>query len=343
MAAATLTWQLLTKVFENRKVEPFFLTKVLGANKTYSPTTKVTIRNVTHGGGMADIGLRGDPANRINANVTITEEDKTPPQIYEVDSVATGHLTNNYDPNTMATLEASSDIMRSFNYLYGKKADEMILRYRRRLEWMFSQIGFTGKITVDTAKRNFEHDYNIDTAADYALNSTADPLADIGALCEAYAATNGVFPNLIVTTPAVAKAILGHSKTEKWINKNTYSFGNLQSQFNDPMTRFMGSFREFGIPEIYAYAGSYADSTGTAQTYVPSGKMMITNTQAWNLAFAAQVDYDVRDNGEPIMGEFVAKEKIASDGKSKDLMLTSYPLPIIESGNAVKIVDVTVS
>ena len=259
-----------------------------------------------------------------------------------MDNVAAGHLTNNYDPNTMATLEASSDIMRSFNYLYGKKADELILRYRRRLEWMFAQIGFTGKITVSNGTRAFEHDFEVDTAADYTLDSSANPLEDLGTVCEAYASANGVFPDVIITTPTIAKAILGHTKTEKWINKNTYSFGNLQSQFNDAMTRFMGSFREFGVPEIYAYAGSYVDS-GSASSYVPSGKLMVTNSSRWGLAYAAQVDYDIRDNGEPIMGEFVAKEKIASDGKSKDLMLSSYPLPMIESSDAVKILDVTIS
>jgi hypothetical protein len=341
MGAATLTWQLLTKVFENRKVEPFFLTKALGANKIYSPTTKVTVRTVTHGGGKAAIGLRGDPATRINAGITVTEVDRTPPQIYEMDNVADAHLTTNYDPNTMQMLEGNSDILRSMNYIYGKKADEMMLRYRRALEWMMREVGFTGKVTDDD--RGIEIDFEIDDAADYTLNSTADPLSDLGAICEAYATTNGIFPDLIVTTPAIAKAILAHSKVEKWINKNTYSFGNLQSQFNDPMTRFMGSFKEFGIPEIYAYVGSYADSTGAAQTFVPSGKLMVTNRSKWSVGYAAQVDYDINADGAPIMGEFLAKEKIAADGKSKDLMLSSFPLPMIESGDAVKVLDVTIS
>ena len=340
--AATLAWQLLTKVFETRKSEPFFLSKVLGAMKNFSPTDKVTIRSVTHGGGMADIGLRGDPANHINSNVTITETDREPPQIYEVDSVATGHLSYNYDPATMAILDKSSAVMRSFNYLYGKKADEMILRYHRRLEWMFSQILFTGEIAVSTDKRSFTHDFEVATPANYTLDSSADPLQDIGAVCEAYAIANGVYPNLIVTTSAIARAILGHSKTEKWISKNTFNFGNLKSQFKDPTTRFMGAFGEFAIPEIYAYSGSYANNAGTAVGYVPSGQLAVTNTTMWETAFAAQVDYDLDPSGTPIPGEIVVKEKVASDGKSKDLMLTSYPLPIIENGDAVKILNITV-
>jgi len=338
-----MSYNFITKIFENRKLEPFFMTKALGANRIYSPTTKVNIRTIKHGGGMAGIGLRGDPANVIDAGVTLSEVEKTPPQIFEKDSVADEHLTTDYDPRSLANLESSSDVVRSFEYLYGKKADELKLRYFRRLEWMFSQLAFTGEISVSTTERAFTHSFDVDSPAGFDISSsTTDVLDGLGDVCANYAKTNGVFPNLIVTTPDVAKAILKHKTVEKWIQKNTFNMGGMTSNYTDPMTRFIGSFREFGVPEIYAYAGNYANSSGTATNYVPSGKLLITNTQFWNLSFAAQVDYDINENGNPVMGEFLSKIKISPEGKSKDLLFSSYPLPIVMSGDAVKILNVTV-
>lgn len=351
MAAPNTYWQILTKVVEKMQNDTFFLRQALIGNDSFnSLTDKVMVRNVVTGKTAASIGLRGDPANAVNIGVTLDDVEKTPPQIFETDYVAEQHILQNFDPNTLDVLSAQSDIVRSFGYYYGRKLTGMRLRYDRAVEKMIGQIASSGKIAVDDDKRSFEIDFNT-KKLNYTLNTSADPLSDIGEMCQKYGDENGVFPNVIMTTQAIANKILAHAKVEKWINKNTFSFGQLASRFQNPSIRFMGSFSEFAIPDIYVYTGDYKDASGTAHKYIDDGKLIITNTDYWSLGHAAMVDYDVagqtsvvpnESNNGLFVGDFLVKEKISDDGTKKMLYFRSYPLPMVDHGDYVHTATVTV-
>jgi len=215
---------------------------------------------------------------------------------------------------------------------------------------MFGQLLLTGKISFTTTERTFEQDYRISTTGTLAVNSSTDPLELIGAECETFAQTLGMWPNVILMTPYLARGIMNHSKTEKYISKNNYNFGLLKPRFNSPSVRFIGEFQEFGIPEIYVYSGTYANDSNVATKYIPessstSGKMILLNTSQFALGYGAVVDFELKPDGSPIMTDVIVKEKIpeASEGHTKTISLLSYPLPILYNANACKVFTSTIS
>jgi hypothetical protein len=215
---------------------------------------------------------------------------------------------------------------------------------------MFGQLLLTGKISFTTTERTFEKDYSISTTGTLAVNSSTDPLALIGAECESFAQTLGMWPDVILMTPYLARGILIHTKTEKYISKNNYNFGLLKPRFASPSVRYIGEFQEFGIPEIYVYSGTYANDSNVATNYIPessstSGKMILLNTSQFALGYGAVVDFELKPDGSPIMTDVIVKEKIpeASEGHTKTISLLSYPLPILYNANACKVFTSTIS
>lgn len=346
------TWTtLLTKVFQQMRDEPFFLTQMLGSSKIFSPTTTIKWRMITTSGKMSSIGLRDDPARNIDYKNTAEDITVTPPQIFERDSIeSTEALTSSFNLNELANLNDASDITRSFAYSYGVKLQGLRDRLKRRIEYMFAQLLLTGKISFTTTERTFEKDYSISTTGTLTVSSSTDPLELIGAECETFAQTLGMWPDVILMTPYLARGIMNHSKTEKYISKNNYNFGLLKPRFNSPSVRFIGEFQEFGIPEIYVYSGTYANDSNVATKYIPessktSGKMILLNTSQFALGYGAVVDFELKPDGSPIMTDVIVKEKIpeASEGHTKTISLLSYPLPILYNANACKVFTSTIS
>ena len=346
------TWStLLINVFNQLKEEPFFLKAALGASQVFSPATTLKWRMIHTAGKMAQMGLRGDPSKQLDIKATAEDITFTPPQIFERDYIeSTEALTSSFDLTQLANLTAGSDISKAFMYLYGIKLQGLKERWARRIEYMYAQLLLTGAVTFTTAERTFTQDYATSHAGTLALTSTTDPLADIGEDCEAFAQAYGQWPNMILLTPALARSILAHDHVEKYISKNTYQFGLLKPRFVSPSVRFMGSFQEFGIPDMYVYAGTYVSDAGVVTNYIPetsdtSGKMILLNTDAFALGFGAVIDFELRPDGTPLQSDVIIKERIPeeSEGHTKTLSLLSYPLPILWNSSGVQTFTTTIS
>jgi hypothetical protein len=331
-----LAWNVLTRVFEKVKHEPFFLTQVFGKNVEMSMTKEIVIRKVKHGGKMANIGLRGDPVNVINSTIDYSEEKKEPPQIYESDLIKDEHLGYNFDVRAFNNATGTEDVMRSFNALYGKKVRTLLLRRKRAIEWMFAQLLAKGKIIVETKDRKFMHDFGTASPTPFNLfDKSVDPLSTIKAACRRYGSLYGQFPDIIITSPEVGDAILEHPTTDKWMNKNMRNAAEYTPRYENPSVTFVGKFPKLNIPEIYAYGATYEGDDGKAKRYIDIEDFAITRTDAFTMNYASQVDYEIDPSGKPIMREFVSKETIPQGGKSKEISYCGYPLPTIEDNTAI--------
>jgi hypothetical protein len=331
--------------------EPFFLTQLLGSNKVYSPATTIKWRQITTSGKMSSIGLRDDPARQIDYKNTAEDITVTPPQIFERDGIeSTEALTNSFNLNELANLASGSDISRSFNYSYGVKLQGLRDRMKRRIEYMYSQLLLTGKISFSTTERTFEQDYSTVISGTLAVNSGTDPLQLIRRECQAFSQALGMWPDVILMTPYLADAIMIHAKTEKYLNKNTYDMMRVTPRYQNPGVYYVTRVPALGIPDIYVYSSTYVNDSNVATEYIPessstSGKMILLNTSQFALGYAAVIDFELKPDGSPIITDVIVKERIpeASEGHAKTLSLLSYPLPILYNANACKTYTTTIS
>ena len=341
----TAPWQFLTKYIEQLKDEPFFLKGVLGKQKIMSPTTSVKWRLISKGNELAGMGYRDDPAKSVDLGVTSTEYTATPPQIFEKDYIESSTpLLQSFDPRQLANLDTASDIYSSLQYIYGAKLQGLKDRVNRRIEWMFAELLKSGSFSYNDGVRAISQDYSIGDATAMTISSSTNPLDLMEGYAGTFAQNLGVFPNLCIMSANVARAFIDHSKVEKFISKNTFQFGNLKPSYASPSVKFLGAFPEFAIPEIYVYAGNYTNSSGVVTNYIGDDYLILTNTNYWNLAYGAVIDYEIEPSGRPIMSEILVKERIPeeNEGHIKTVSALSFPLPVLLHTSAVSVYDVTI-
>jgi len=340
-------WKVLTKVYNEIQTEDLFLQKTLvpPSNVQKLLTEFVTYRIVRQPMSVASLGLPGDPPKQVNISVKVEEVTHRVLQIFEEDQVNVGQLAYDWrlDILNQGVLDSANDIAASLAALYTPKLTELKNRLKRRLELMFAQVLSTGKISYNDGVRNIEIDYGIPAAGNISFASNAHVLSDLKEAVDDFTRNFGMMPNIIIFSPDIVDAFLNNQQVEKFINRNTFGWGNIKPARVSGTTFYLGSFPEFGIPDIYVYQGYYIDpTTGNKMPYLPDSRVIMTHTSIWNLAYGAIFDFELEPSGRPIVTDVLVKESVVNRGTAKVITVLSKPLVYITNSYGIKVLEVTV-
>lgn len=341
-----IPWKVLTKVYREVPVEDLFLKKTLipPTNVEKLLTETVTYRIVKEPMSVATMGLPGDPPKQVNIAQKVVEESRNVLQIFEEDMVTTSQLLYDWRMEQLdqGLLNSENDIVQSLHAIYTPKLAEMKKRVERRIELMCAQVLSTGQINYNDGTRTITVDYGIPSAGTIDF-TTGEALSEIRDAVETFANDFGMLPNILVMSSDVAKAFLEDPQVEKYINRTTFGWGNLNPRRVSATVHSLGSFPEFMISEIYVYTGYYFDENSQKQSYLPSGKIFMTHTDIWHLAYGAIFDFEVNPNGAPIVTDVLVKETVANRGTAKVITVLSKPLVYITNSYGVRVFDVTMA
>ena len=343
------SWELLTETYRKIPQEDYFLTKTFGKKVVRSPLPEVKIRVLGAPMTVATLGKAGDPARAVRTMGSYTEYIFETPEIYEYDEVTTEMAkAGQWDPRVLTgELKNADDIAKSLSFIYGEKLAELKNRVARRKELMFAQILTEGKISYSSTERSIEIDFNVDSPVAYTLASDTKVLTDLMDYVETFANEYGKYPDIVLVTPNVAKALLENDQVMDYLDKTRYGWGNIDFEKRSANVRYFGNFPHFGIPDMYIYTGKYVDESGSTKYYIPfdsgTGKIILADTGAFRLAYGGIINFKLDPTGRPKITDVIVRSEISDDGNSKRIYVQTRPLPYIVHNKAVKVLSVTLA
>lgn len=339
-AVTPIPWKVLTDVYKKLPgEEDFFLTKALLNDRRNLPTDTVTFRILKYPASVASLSLPGDPPRPVSVKLEAEEVSHKTLQIFEEDRIDANQAAYDWrlDALNQGILNSAGDIVDSLRALYEPKLKELKNRVSRRIELMAAQVLTAGEISYTDDYRTITVNYGVTSAQSMSFGDTA--LDVIKTAVRDFADNYGGYPDMIIMSADVADAFLANAQVEKFINRNTFGWGNLSPKRTGNVI-YLGNFPEFEIPDIYVYNGWYHDGT-QKQKYIPDGTLVMTSKEIWHLVFGSIVDFEIDPSGRPIITDLIVKENIVDRGTAKSISVLTKPLVYIHNAAGIAIYAVS--
>ncbi|MEM4501180.1 MAG: major capsid protein [Thermofilaceae archaeon] len=341
---APIPWRVLTEVYTKTAAEDLFLQKTLlpPTKKILLPTDTVTFRKVKAPMSVASLSVPGDPPKRINTMYSYEEVTYKVLQIFEEDQIDVTQAAYDWRLTSIdaGILNSASDVAKSLQALYEPKLAELKNRINRRIELMLAQILTTGQISYDDGLRTIVRDYGpiLRETVRYEQGKFLFALKEV---VEKFRESYGGLPDMMIVSPDVYDKFINDPQVEKFINKNTFGWGNINPKIVSANTVYLGAFPEFEIPDMYVYQGFFIDHvTKEKVRYIPDNTIILVAKDVFRIAYGAIIDFEINPDGRPIMQEVLVKETIENRGTTKVISVLTRPLPYIVDPHGVMAVEV---
>ncbi len=272
-------------------------------------------------------------AEQVGGKVMVREgfntQTLTPPTIAPSRILTTEDINNRgfgeslYDPKTPEE-RAEELLAEDANYLEDSISN--------RLEWMCRNI-FLGKtITVKDEEAGVDFNINFQFTNKETLlggtkwsAETSDPLGDLKRWKKFALRKSGITPEVCVMGESAATSFLNHPKVQKMLDNRNITIGNINPMIIDKAATFVGKLE--GL-EIYTYDEWFVDDDGIEKPMMPINEVIVAPKVYGSIQYGSVTIMDDAGNHKTCVGELVPDIFINRKAKTKELTITSRPLPV---------------